>query len=87
LQDGIHRGETSSEHVRRGQAKLDETFMNSEISALQLRGLAKRFERLAVDALDLTVQPASSMPWSAPTAPAQTAAQLQVLRRPERLAP
>ena len=29
--------------------------MNGEISALQLRGLTKRFDRLAVDALDLTV--------------------------------
>src|SRR5450631_4839142 len=30
--------------------------MNSEESALQVRGLTKRFERLAVDALDLTVR-------------------------------
>jgi ABC-2 type transport system ATP-binding protein len=30
--------------------------MNGEISALQLRGLTKRFDRLAVDALDLTVR-------------------------------
>ena len=29
--------------------------MNGEISALRLRGLTKRFDRLAVDALDLTV--------------------------------
>ena len=29
--------------------------MNGEASALQLRGLTKRFDRLAVDALDLTV--------------------------------
>jgi ABC-2 type transport system ATP-binding protein len=32
-----------------------DTFMNGEISALQLRGLTKRFDRPAVDALDLTV--------------------------------
>jgi ABC-2 type transport system ATP-binding protein len=32
-----------------------DTFMNGGISALQLRGLTKRFDRLAVDALDLTV--------------------------------
>ncbi len=37
------------------KARLDGTFMNGEISALQLRGLTKRFDRLAVDALDLTV--------------------------------
>ncbi|HLZ04834.1 MAG TPA: ABC transporter ATP-binding protein [Bradyrhizobium sp.] len=30
--------------------------MNGEASALELRGLTKRFERLAVDALDLTVR-------------------------------
>ena len=30
--------------------------MNGEISALRLRGLTKRFDRLAVDALDLTVR-------------------------------
>jgi ABC-2 type transport system ATP-binding protein len=52
----IHRAETSSVHVRRGEAKLDDTFMNGRTSALQLRGLTKRFDRLAVDALDLTVR-------------------------------
>jgi len=31
--------------------------MNGETSALRLRGLTKRFDRLAVDALDLTVHP------------------------------
>jgi ABC-2 type transport system ATP-binding protein len=36
-------------------ARLDDMFMNGDISALQLRGLTKRFDRLAVDALDLTV--------------------------------
>jgi ABC-2 type transport system ATP-binding protein len=38
------------------KAELDDTFMNGDdTSALQLRGLTKRFDRLAVDALDLTV--------------------------------
>jgi ABC-2 type transport system ATP-binding protein len=35
--------------------KLDDIFMNGDTSALRLRGLTKRFDRLAVDALDLTV--------------------------------
>jgi ABC-2 type transport system ATP-binding protein len=30
--------------------------MNDETSALQLRGLTKRFDRLAVDTLDLTIR-------------------------------
>src|ERR1700760_3022363 len=34
---------------------LDEIFMNGETSALRLTGLTKRFDRLAVDALDLVV--------------------------------
>jgi ABC-2 type transport system ATP-binding protein len=39
-------------------AKMDcRNIMNSEESALQVRGLTKRFDRLAVDALDLTVRP------------------------------
>jgi ABC-2 type transport system ATP-binding protein len=38
------------------EAKLDDMFMNGQTSALQLRGLTKRFDRLAVDALDLTVR-------------------------------
>src|SRR4030081_910954 len=29
--------------------------MNADLSALQVRGLTKRFDRLAVDALDLTI--------------------------------
>jgi ABC-2 type transport system ATP-binding protein len=37
--------------------RLDDIVMNGETSALQLRGLTKRFDRLAVDALDLTVHP------------------------------
>jgi ABC-2 type transport system ATP-binding protein len=51
----IHRAETSSVHVQRGKSKLDDMFMNRPTSALQLQGLTKRFDRLAVDALDLTV--------------------------------
>src|SRR3979409_437868 len=39
-------------------AKLDcPDIMKSEESALQVRGLTKRFDRLAVDALDLNVRP------------------------------
>ncbi len=38
-------------------AKLDcRDIMKSEVSALQVRGLTKRFDRLAVDALDLSVR-------------------------------
>jgi ABC-2 type transport system ATP-binding protein len=52
----IHGAETSSVHGRPDEAKLDDIFMNGETSALQLTGLTKRFDRLAVDALDLTVR-------------------------------
>jgi ABC-2 type transport system ATP-binding protein len=38
------------------QARLDDIFMNGDTSALRLRGLTKRFDRIAVDALDLTVR-------------------------------
>src|ERR1700748_3039432 len=38
------------------RTRLDEIFMNGDTSALRLRGLTKRFDRLAVDALDLTVR-------------------------------
>jgi ABC-2 type transport system ATP-binding protein len=41
----------------RPEAKLDHSIMNGETSALRLTGLTKRFDRLAVDALDLTVRP------------------------------
>jgi len=41
--------------VAAGKAKLGDMFMNGGTSALQLTGLTKRFDRLAVDALDLTV--------------------------------
>src|SRR5437016_7244552 len=36
--------------------KRDRRVMKAEQSALQVRGLTKRFDRLAVDALDLTVR-------------------------------
>src|ERR1700760_59577 len=39
-----------------GGPQLDDRFMNGETSALRLSGLTKRFDRLAVDALDLTVR-------------------------------
>jgi ABC-2 type transport system ATP-binding protein len=38
------------------EAKLDDIFMNGQTYALQLRGLTKRFDRPAVDSLDLTVR-------------------------------
>ena len=38
------------------RVKLDDFCMDGEASALRLRGLTKRFDRLAVDALDLTVR-------------------------------
>src|SRR3954447_10563342 len=42
--------------VRPRKANLDRLeIMNSEVSALQVRGLTKRFDRPAVDGLDLTV--------------------------------
>src|SRR5689334_25375885 len=50
----IHRAETSSVHGH-VRTRLDDILMNGETAALQLRGLTKRFDRLAVDALDLTV--------------------------------
>jgi ABC-2 type transport system ATP-binding protein len=46
-------------HVRAGkraQNHLGDDFMKSEQPALELQGLTKRFDRLAVDALDLTVR-------------------------------
>jgi len=36
---------------------LGDIFMKSEQAALQVQGLTKRFDRLAVDSLDLTVRP------------------------------
>src|ERR1700742_2005772 len=38
------------------RTRLDDIVMNGEPSALRLQGLTKRFDRLAVDALDLTVR-------------------------------
>jgi ABC-2 type transport system ATP-binding protein len=57
LQALIHGAETTSVHLRRLIATLHgDVFMKSDDSALRLRGLTKRFDRLAVDALDLTVR-------------------------------
>jgi ABC-2 type transport system ATP-binding protein len=57
LQALIHGAETSSVHLQPLIAKLHgDVFMKSEGSALWLQGLTKRFDRLAVDALDLTVR-------------------------------
>ena len=42
--------------VRTGRNQDRPDIMNSDQSALQLRGLTKRFDRLAVDALDLTIR-------------------------------
>jgi ABC-2 type transport system ATP-binding protein len=53
----IHRTEISFFHG--GDVKSSEIgIMKSEQSALDVRGLTKRFDRLAVDALDLAVRPA-----------------------------
>jgi ABC-2 type transport system ATP-binding protein len=51
----IHRTESSSVHV---PATTNETgpSMPPDVSALEVRGLTKRFDRPAVDALDLTVR-------------------------------
>jgi ABC-2 type transport system ATP-binding protein len=38
------------------EAEPDDIFMNGQTAALQLRGLTKRFDRLAVDTLNLTVR-------------------------------
>jgi ABC-2 type transport system ATP-binding protein len=56
LHAGIHGAETSSVHVRPISNWAVTISMTSEASALRLRGLTKRFDRLAVDALDLTVR-------------------------------
>jgi ABC-2 type transport system ATP-binding protein len=53
----IHRTEISSGHVRPDTNGDGDVFMMIGPSALQLRGLTKRFDRLAVDALDLTIRP------------------------------
>jgi ABC-2 type transport system ATP-binding protein len=51
----IHRAESSSVHV---PATTNETgsSMQPDVSALEVRGLTKRFDRPAVDALDLTIR-------------------------------
>src|SRR5881227_762815 len=53
----IHRAESSSVHVPRTtkRNRIVPVIMQSDISALQVRGLTKRFDRPAVDALDLTI--------------------------------
>jgi ABC-2 type transport system ATP-binding protein len=70
LPSAVHRAEISSVHGsrrNRNLATLNLATLNLDCpdimnpaeqpSALQVRGLTKRFDRLAVDALDLTVRP------------------------------
>jgi ABC-2 type transport system ATP-binding protein len=53
----IHRAESSWVHGWRVKREPDRPeIMPNEVSALQVRGLTKRFDRPAVDALDLTVR-------------------------------
>jgi ABC-2 type transport system ATP-binding protein len=53
----IHRAESSSVHVPNDKTKPDHpVIMQPDVSALEVRGLTKRFDRPAVDALDLTVR-------------------------------
>jgi ABC-2 type transport system ATP-binding protein len=52
----IHRAEISSVHGAEQNNPGIAATMTSHRSALQLKGLTKRFDRLAVDALDLTVR-------------------------------
>jgi ABC-2 type transport system ATP-binding protein len=52
----IHRTEISSRDVRLEANGDGDDFMMIGPSGLQLRGLTKRFDRIAVDALDLTVR-------------------------------
>ena len=56
LPPSIHRAESSSVHGSHPMHWLDRPDMKPDQSALALRGLTKRFDRLAVDALDLTVR-------------------------------
>jgi ABC-2 type transport system ATP-binding protein len=56
LPPSIHRAESSSVHGAHPMQRLDRPDMKPDKSALALRGLTKRFDRLAVDALDLTVR-------------------------------
>src|SRR3954449_2462893 len=53
----IHRAESSWVHGSRANREPDRPeIMPPDVSALQVRGLTKRFDRPAVDALDLTVR-------------------------------
>src|SRR3954449_9584904 len=53
----IHRAESSSVHVPNDKTKPDHpVIMQSDLSALEVRGLTKRFDRAAVDALDLIIR-------------------------------
>jgi ABC-2 type transport system ATP-binding protein len=53
----IHRAESSWVHGSQAKREPDRPeIMPNEVSALQVRGLTKRFDRPAVDALDLTVR-------------------------------
>src|SRR6476620_8947099 len=58
LARSIHRAESSSVHVRTTtKAKPDRpVIMQPDLSALEVRGLTKCFDRPAVDALDLTIR-------------------------------
>jgi ABC-2 type transport system ATP-binding protein len=52
----IHCTETSSVHCFTEKQRDGAGVMKSEQSALQVRALTKRFDRVAVDALDLTIR-------------------------------
>jgi ABC-2 type transport system ATP-binding protein len=52
----IHRAEMSSVHGSAEKNRDGAGVMKSQQSALQVRALTKRFDRVAVDALDLTVR-------------------------------
>jgi ABC-2 type transport system ATP-binding protein len=59
LEPLIHRAESSWVHGSKTDTPNPDhpEIMNPDVSALQVRGLTKRFDRPAVDALDLTVRP------------------------------
>src|SRR5947207_6658113 len=58
LGPSIHRAESSWVHGSESDTPNPDRpeIMNPDVSALQVRGLTKRFDRPAVDALDLTVR-------------------------------
>jgi len=56
LQTSVHRAEISSVHGSAEKNRDGAGIMKSQQSALQVQALTKRFDRLAVDALDLTVR-------------------------------